>query len=72
MSINARKLKQLGSKIKKLRKQKNMTQEELAEKIRVTGSYVGFIEQGLRHPSLATADKIARVLGVKLSELLEE
>lgn len=72
MAVNARKLKQIGNRVKKLRRERNLTQEELAEKVRVTGSYIGFIEQGLRHPSLETADKIARVLGVKLSELFED
>lgn len=71
MAVNARKLKQIGSRIKKLRKAKNLTQEELGARTKITGTYVGFIEQGLRNPSLSTADKIARVLGVKMSELFD-
>lgn len=69
MAVNTRKLEQLGNKIQKLRKHKGLTQEELADKIRVTSTYIGFIEQGQRNPSINTADKIARVLGVKLSDL---
>ena len=71
MAINARKLKQLGERVKKYRKQKDVTQEELANKINVTPTYIGFIEQGQRNPSIKTADKIARALGVKLSELFD-
>lgn len=69
MVVLGRILKQVGKKIKKYREQKGYTQEELAEKIGVTPTYIGFIEQGLRNPSLKTADKIARVLGVKLSNI---
>lgn len=71
MAVNERKLKQIGSKVKKLRKQKGLTQEQLADKIRVSSTYIGFIEQGQRNPSINTADKIARVLGVKLSDLFD-
>jgi len=71
MAINARKLRQLGERVKKYRKQKGLTQEDLAAKIHVTPTYVGFIEQGQRNPSIKTADKIARALGVKLSELFD-
>lgn len=71
MAVNARRLKQLGERVKRLRKQKGLTQEQLADKIRVSSTYIGFIEQGLRNPSINTADKIARVLGVKLSDLFD-
>lgn len=71
MAVNIRKLKIIGNRIKRLRKERGITQEQLADKIRVTSTYVGFIEQGQRNPSLNTADKIARVLGIKLSEIFE-
>lgn len=71
MAVNTRKLKIIGNRIKRLRKERGITQEQLADKIRVTSTYVGFIEQGQRNPSLNTADKIARVLGIKLSEIFE-
>ena len=48
-----------------------MTQLEMAEKIRLSPTYVGFIEQRVRNLSVATLDKIARVLGVQLSELFD-
>ena len=71
MAVNSRKLKQIGERIRRLRKQKGLTQEQLADKVRVTSSYIGFIEQGVRNPSINTADKIARALGAKLSELFD-
>lgn len=71
MEIHARRLKKLGEKVKNLRKQHNLTQEELAAKIGVSPAYIGFIEQGIRTPSVKTADKLARVLGTKLSNLFD-
>jgi len=63
--------KNIGKKIQKLRQDKDISQVKMAEIIGVTPTYVGFVEQGVRNPSIATLDKIARVLGVKLSELFE-
>lgn len=70
MAVNSRKLIRLGASVRKFRKQKDLTQEQLATKVRVSSTYIGFIEQGQRNPSLKTIDKIARVLGVKISDLL--
>ena len=63
--------KNLGKKIQKLRKHKNISQVKMAEMIGVTPTYIGSIEQAVRNPSIATLDKIARVLGIKLSEIFE-
>lgn len=61
----------LGERIQEARKKKNLTQDQLAEIIGVSTRYIGFIEQGQRSPSIKTADKIARVLNIKLSQLFE-
>lgn len=63
--------KNVGKKIQQLRQAKNISQVKMAEMIGVSPTYVGFIEQGVRNPSIATLDKIARVLKVKMSELLD-
>jgi len=63
--------KSVGKKIQKLRKEKEISQVDMAERIGVSATYVGFVEQGVRNPSIATLDKIARVLNVRMSELLE-
>lgn len=57
--------------MKQLRSLKDLTQEGLAEVVGVSVNYVGYIEQGKRTPSIKTADKIARALGVKFSDLFE-
>lgn len=70
MRANAKLPRSLGKKVQKLRKQATLTQEELAEKIKVSRAYIGYIEQGRNAPSLEVLEKIAKVLKVKPSELL--
>ena len=58
----------LSQRIERLRKEKGMTQEGLAEKAGLHRAYFWDIENG-RNISIKTAYKIARALGVSLSEL---
>lgn len=69
MRKNAKLPKTLGKKIQKLRKNTDMTQEDVAEKIGISRAYMGYIEQGRYSPSLEVLEKIARVLKVKMSDL---
>jgi len=62
-------LKTLGWKVQKLRKQKNLTQEELAHQLGISRVYMGYIEQGRESPSLKLLMKIARRLNVRVEEL---
>lgn len=59
----------LGKKIQKLRKSLDLTQEELAEKIYISRTHMGHIEQGRKSPSLKVMEKLARTLRVKVSDL---
>jgi len=61
----------LGLRIRRLRQERGMTQEDLAFKIGVDRSYMGFVERGERNPTLDKIDKIARVLKVKLNILFK-
>lgn len=60
----------LGTKIKKIRKQKGFTQEKLAEMANIDYSYLNLIESGKRNPSIKRLHKIAKVLEVPLRELI--
>ncbi len=60
-----------GQRIKKLRNERNVSQEELAFRIGVDRSYMGFIERGERNPTLDKIKKIARALKVSLPELVK-
>lgn len=61
--------KKLGQRIKELRTKLNMTQEDLAFKVGVDRSYMGFVERGEKNPTLDKLIKIASTLKVSLSEL---
>jgi transcriptional regulator with XRE-family HTH domain len=63
--------KRLGRRIKTLRKELGLTQEDLAFEVGVNRSYMGFIERGERNPSLAMLKKIAKALKVSLSVLFQ-
>jgi DNA-binding XRE family transcriptional regulator len=63
--------KKLGQKIRELRKTMEMTQEDLAFKVEVDRSYMGFVERGEKNPTLSTLIRIAKALRIPLSELFE-
>lgn len=62
-------LNQFGKRIADIRKQNNLTQEQLADLVDLHRTYIGFIEQGKRNPSIANVYKIAKALGVELNTL---
>ncbi len=59
----------LGRKVQKLRKDTGLSQEKLAEKINISRTHMGHVEQGRKSPSLKVMTKLARALKVKVSEL---
>lgn len=62
--------KKIGAKIASLRRDKKLTQEQLAEKIGVTVQYLGTIERGKANTTLDRLDKIADVLGCSSYDLI--
>lgn len=61
----------IRNKIRELRALREMTQQDLADKIGVTRQTVIAIEQDKYSPSLETAFKVAMVLGVPLDECFQ-
>lgn len=59
-----------GLKLKNLRKEHNLTQQELAIKIGVSASAVGLYEQERREPDNETMVKIAKCFDVSVDYLL--
>ncbi len=59
----------LRKKVQKLRKGLGYTQEGLAEKINISRTHMGHIEQGRKSPSIKIMDKLAKALKVKVSDL---
>lgn len=57
----------LASQFKELRKSKNLTQEQLAEKTGIEKGQISRIENGKYNLTLATISKIAKALGAKVN-----
>ncbi len=62
--------KALGARIRKARRDKNITQEKLGEICSLSTAHIGHIERGSRIPSLDAVFSIASELGVSLDYLL--
>ncbi|MFC1651292.1 helix-turn-helix transcriptional regulator [Candidatus Latescibacterota bacterium] len=60
------------NRLKLARVENNLTQAELAEKVRVTRQTIGLIENGKYNPTLNLCLAIARVLNKTLDELFWE
>jgi len=58
-------------RIRKLRAEQGLTQEQLARKANVSLGYLARLETGHHDPKLSTLLRIARALGVSVTELLE-
>lgn len=69
--MNTKILKNFGEQVRIKRKEAELSQEELADKIGVHRTYMSFIERGIRNPSLLMTFKISRALKLKLPELFE-
>ena len=70
MRKNAKLPKLLGKKVQKARKKTGLSQEAVAFKVGISRAYMGYIEQGRNAPSLEVLQKIAKILKVKLSDLV--
>lgn len=60
----------VGKNIRFFRRARGITQEMLAEKAGISGSYVGYLERGEKLPSLELLAKIAVILQVEPAVLL--
>lgn len=60
----------LADKLKSLRKQKKLTQMQVAERLWVTKSIISAYESGIRYPSLDMLVKLAQTYSVSTDYLL--
>jgi transcriptional regulator with XRE-family HTH domain len=62
---------QLGERVRRLREQRGWSQEGFAHEGGLGRSFAGAIERGEKDVRLSTLTKLARALGVSLSQLLK-
>lgn len=61
-----------GLRVRQLRKEKNLSQEELSFKANLHRTYIGMIERAEKNITLVNIEKIAKALNVDIKELFYE
>lgn len=69
MKSNRNILIKFGLKIKKLRKEQKLSQEELAHKAGFHRTYIGMVERAERNITLVNIEKLANALDISISKL---
>ncbi len=64
-------LDSFGQRVKELRINKNLTQEQFAERCGLHKNYIGMVERGERNPSLINIEIIAKGLKISISDLMK-
>jgi len=64
-------LSHFGSRVKKLRKAKGWSQEELGIRAKLHRTYIGSIERSERNISLLNIERIAKALTAKIEDLIK-
>ena len=61
---------QMGERIKAARRERKMTQKELADRTELCASYICHIERGVKHSSIESIAAICRALKMDANYLL--
>ncbi len=70
MKSNSHILIQFGKQLRRLRKEKGFSQEELASRASLHRTYIGMIERAEKNITLLNIEKIANALETKIEKLL--
>lgn len=62
----------IGKNIRQCRRERHLSQEQLAEQVNVSANYIGMIERGEKTPSLETFLALANALETTADRLLWE
>ena len=61
-----------AANMRRIRKEKELTQEKVAEAADLHVNYISSVERGERNISICNIEKIAHALGVPMTALLDE
>ena len=64
-------LVRFGQNVQRIRKERNISQEKLAELAGLHRTYIGMIERAEKNITLCNIEEVAKALGVKISELVD-
>jgi transcriptional regulator with XRE-family HTH domain len=64
-------LSRFGLRLKELRHERGLTQEQFAELCGLHKNYIGMVERGERNPSLKNIEVIANAFDIPISKLME-
>lgn len=70
MNSEQKYIAKVGKRVAAIRKERGISQEQLADMVELHRTYIGYIEQGKRNPSIGNMYKIARALKVEVRDLL--
>lgn len=60
-----------GQRVREIRKEKNLSQEDLSYKADLHRTYIGMIERAEKNITLINIEKIAKALNVDIKELFD-
>ncbi len=63
-------LRRLGGQIQAVRRERGMTQEQLARKVGLSRAYLARLEIGRHNPPILTLARIAKALKIPITDLL--
>ena len=69
MVMNSKAVKQFAANMRRIRQKKNMSQGDIFRATKIERAYISNLEAGKQNPTLETIEKVAKALGVEVSEL---
>lgn len=63
--------RRFGERLRELRKQAGLSQEQLAERAHLSVDFVSLMERGINAPSFETLEKLSEALGVPVREFFD-
>lgn len=71
MNSNKEILKQFGDRVREIRKERGLSQEQLSFMADLHRTYIGMIERGEKNITLINIEKIARAFDISINDLMK-